>query len=89
MIAWFPGLRYVCFEPYKLKDPPLSSLHSFWTHLASIPFTRAYIIQPLEKKLQFTVIMFVDSYLKWAAIGLATAQLGAAQTYTTCNPLKS
>ncbi|KAJ5408944.1 hypothetical protein N7509_002827 [Penicillium cosmopolitanum] len=32
--------------------------------------------------------MFVDSYLKWAAIGLATAQLGAAQTYSSCNPTK-
>ncbi|KAJ5713360.1 uncharacterized protein N7483_010541 [Penicillium malachiteum] len=26
------------------------------------------------------------SYFKWAALALATAQLGAAQTYTSCNP---
>ena len=33
--------------------------------------------------------MAISSYLKWAAFTLATAQLGAAQTYTSCNPLKS
>lgn len=34
-------------------------------------------------------IMFVKSYLNWVVVGLAGAQLGAAQTYTSCNPLKS
>ncbi|KAJ5674582.1 uncharacterized protein N7477_004516 [Penicillium maclennaniae] len=29
----------------------------------------------------------VASYMKWAAMLLATAQLGAAQTYTDCDPL--
>ncbi|KAJ5370882.1 uncharacterized protein N7496_006974 [Penicillium cataractarum] len=33
--------------------------------------------------------MAVSSYLKWAALTLATAQLGAAQTYTSCNPLNA
>ncbi|KAJ5939213.1 concanavalin A-like lectin/glucanase [Penicillium verhagenii] len=28
----------------------------------------------------------MTSYLKWAAVTLAAAQLGAAQTYTSCNP---
>ncbi|KAJ5568571.1 Concanavalin A-like lectin/glucanases superfamily [Penicillium hetheringtonii] len=32
--------------------------------------------------------MFVKSYLNWVVVGLAGAQLGAAQTYTSCNPLK-
>jgi hypothetical protein len=27
--------------------------------------------------------------MKWAAMLLATAQLGAAQTYTDCDPLNS
>ena len=31
----------------------------------------------------------MKSYLKWAAVTLAAAQLGAAQTSTSCNPTKS
>lgn len=48
-IAWFPGLRHVCFKPYKLKRLLSSSLHSFWTHLAIVSLARAFIIQPLQK----------------------------------------
>ncbi|KAJ5152405.1 concanavalin A-like lectin/glucanase domain-containing protein [Penicillium capsulatum] len=34
--------------------------------------------------------MALNSYLRWAgALLLASTQLGAAQTYTTCNPLKT
>ncbi|KAJ5690307.1 hypothetical protein N7462_004699 [Penicillium macrosclerotiorum] len=33
--------------------------------------------------------MVVAPYLKWAALILATVQLGAAQTYTDCDPLNS
>ncbi|KAJ5624558.1 hypothetical protein N7510_000867 [Penicillium lagena] len=32
--------------------------------------------------------MSFKSYLQWAAVIAASAQLGAAQTYTSCNPLK-
>ncbi|KAJ5098386.1 hypothetical protein N7532_005387 [Penicillium argentinense] len=32
--------------------------------------------------------MVSNSFLKLTAVGLATAQLGAAQTYTKCNPFK-
>ncbi|KAJ5819827.1 hypothetical protein N7474_005418 [Penicillium riverlandense] len=32
--------------------------------------------------------MAIKSYLQWAAVLAASAQLGAAQTYTSCNPLK-
>jgi hypothetical protein len=48
------------------------------------PFLHSLVVG--YRSFSFKMLAF---YMKWAVMTLATAQLGAAQTYSSCNPTKS
>lgn len=86
---------FLCALSLSSWEPPVQHRkpHSF----ALYPLRRPSSFPLVYRISENTFVSSIDShsflkmktYMKWAALTLAAAQLGAAQTSTSCNPTKS